>query len=207
MSLKDYIKNKFIENSYLKTILKKDSPVIDMFIEVGENFGYGDTKKEISCKYNSYGYYSEDIAGYYFTNQILNGIKTKMAYVTYITGKDNGYGTSVYMTKDGTLYKYNYSTHVGTRVDTSVLDTKELLDKYNNYLKVSLELDKDKEESKTNPKIEYMFIGDNKDKKFFYGTDNNFYMSEKNGKKVGLNKDTAEFLFCKDVWSNLEKLV
>lgn len=208
-SLRDYVKTNFIVSNYMKTIMKKNSPIIDMYIDVGNSLGYGEKKTKT---YDYYTTKSTEICGLYFYPININGNTKEMAYLAYVDKKDlpegsNLYSMSLYVDMEGKLWMYNYTTHKGINVDETVIKDEAKLKTYNNFLK-HLEDEKAKKSSnvKEDTSIDYLFIGDVLDKRFFRGSDENFYISEKNAPKTRLEANTEDFLTCKGIWANLEEI-
>lgn len=208
-SLREYVKTNFIASSYMKTILKKDSPVIDMYIEVGNSLGYGEKKTKT---YDYYTTKSKEICGLYFYPVNINGNTKEMAYLTYVDkndlpeDKNVGYGMSMYVDMEGKLWVVNYTTHKGFNTDENMIKDNAKLKMYKDFLK-HLEDENAKKSSalKEDTTIDYLFIGDILDKRFFRGSDENFYISEKNAPKTRLEANTEDFLTCKGIWANLEE--
>ena len=206
-SLREYVKTNFIASSYMKTILKKDSPVIDMYIEVGNSLGYGEKKTKT---YDYYTTKSKEICGLFFYPVSINGKSIESAYLTYIDKKDlpsecnECSGMSLYVDMEGKLWAVNYTTRKGLNVDASMIKDTAKLKMYNEFLEY-LEKNK-KSTAKEDDSIDYLFIGDVLDKRFFRGSDENFYISEKGSPKTRLEADTNDFLTCKGIWTNLEKM-
>ena len=205
-SLREYVKTNFIVSSYMKTIMKKNSPVIDMYIDVGNSLGYGEKKLKT---YDYYSTKSKEICGlYFYPININDGIK-EMAYLTYVDkndlpeDKNVGYGMSMYVDMEGKLWVVNYTTHKGFNTDENMIKDTTKLKMYNDFLEY---LEKNKKTSdKEDDSIDYLFIGDVLDKRFFRGSDENFYISEKNAPKIRLEANTEDFLTCKGIWTNLEE--
>lgn len=207
-SLREYVKTNFIVSNYMKTIMKKDSPVIDMYIDVGNSLGYGEKKTKT---YDYYTTKSKEICGLYFYPININGDTIEAAYLSFIDKNslpDNmkqEVGLSIYVAMDGTLWATNYSTHKGMMIDRSMIKDSNKLKTYDEFLKY-LEKEKSKKSGKVeDTSIDYLFIGDDVDKKFFHGSDNNFYVSEKNEPKTRLETNTNDFLVCETIWDKLEK--
>ena len=77
---------------------------------------------------------------------------------------------------------------------------------YDEYLK-SLEVKEKNNEENLLDSTKYAFIGELLMKKFYYGTDKKFYMSEKNSPKTLVNDSTNDFGYCQHLLSKITQKV
>lgn len=206
-SLKNYIKDKFIESNYKKVILKQDSKIIDMFIEVASDFGFAEKPKTKSYYgYSAYtGGYAYDL--YFYKHKLNKQDDKELAFVDYISPKD-GYltGKSVYCDRDGNLFMLDYKDNSIIPTTRDQLDSPDRIKIYDNYMeKISKKDTKTPEKQDEN--IEYTFIENNGNIKYFYGTDNNFYMSDGNTSKIKINNDTEAYTMCNNILSKIKSMV
>ena len=215
-SLREYVKEKFILSNYKKTILNTTDVVNDMFIEVASTFGYGEPKPKST--YATY-YYSgvQDSSGLYFYDQNVSGKTVKVAYLDYIDYKNitdeemkknatDKYGVSIYTDVNGNLWYMCWARSQMFPAKYEYITNEEKRKQYDEYLN-SLKVKEKNNEENLLDNIKYAFIGELLMKKFYYGTDKNFYMSEKNSPKTLVNDSTNDFGYCQHLLSKITQNV
>ena len=216
-TLREYVKEKFILSNYKKTILNKADVVGDMFIEVASTFGYSEPKAK--SNYSSY-YYStgvQDSSGLYFYDQNVGGKTIRVAYLDYINYGDikdeemkknstDKYGVSIYTDVNGNLWYMCWARSQMFPAKYEHIKNEEKRKQYDEYLK-SLEVKEKNNEENLLDSTKYAFIGELLMKKFYYGTDKKFYMSEKNSPKTLVNDSTNDFGYCQHLLSKITQNV
>lgn len=216
-TLREYVKEKFILSNYKKTILNTTDVVNDMFIDVASVFGYAEPKAKST--YTSYYYQSgvQDSSGLYFYDQVVSGKTIRMSYIDYIPYNDitdeemkknatDNYGVSIYVDVNGNLWYMCWARSQMFPAKYEHIRTEEKRKQYNEYLK-SLEVKEKNNEENLLDNIKYAFIGELLMKKFYYGTDKKFYMSEKNSPKMLVNNSTTDFGYCQNLLSKITQNV
>lgn len=216
-TLREYVKEKFILSNYKKTILNTTDVVNDMFIDVASVFGYAEPKAKST--YTSYYYQSgvQDSSGLYFYDQVVSGKTIRMSYIDYIPYNDitdeemkknatDNYGVSIYVDVNGNLWYMCWARSQMFPAKYEHIRTEEKRKQYNEYLK-SLEVKEKNNEENLLDNIKYAFIGELLMKKFYYGTDKKFYMSEKNSPKMLVNDSTNDFGYCQNLLSKITQNV
>ena len=216
-SLREYVKEKFILSNYKKTILNETNVVNEMFIDVAGTFGYGEPKPKST--YTSYYYNNgvQDSSGLYFYDQNVKGVTHKMAYLDYIsydsiTREDmkrnttDKYGVSIYTDVNGKLWYMCWARSTLFPAEYSDIKNEEKRKQYDEYVKSLKEKEKKNEENVLD-NIKYAFIGELLMKKFYYGTDKNFYMSEKNSPKTIVKDSETDFGYCQHLLSKITQCV
>lgn len=192
-TLKEYITRKYVENSYRNVILKQDTPIISMFLKVGEDFGIGDGHSFSKTK--TY-YWNEDEL--YFYNQLTSKGTKEVAYVDYLASKRR----SVYTDRQGNLFLMNYLTQ---DIEPTTIDSIEDKERKERYLKYMAKLN-NKNKKDENVDIKYTFLGKNNDKKYYYGTDEKYYVDDSNMSKNEIKDDVEAKMYCDGVLAQLKKM-
>lgn len=215
-TLREYVKEKFILSNYKKTILNETNVVNEMFIDVAQTFGYGEPKPKSTTSYY-YNYGVQDSTGLYFYDQVIQGKTQKLAYLDYINYNEikdeemkknatDKYGVSIYTDVNGKLWYMCWARSMMFPAKYSDITNEEKRKQYDEYVKSLKEKEKNNEEN-TIDNTKYAFIGELLMKKFYYGTDKNFYMSEKNSPKTLVNDSTTDFGYCQHLLSKITQSV
>jgi len=210
-TLKEYIKDKFILSNYQKTILNKDNEVIKMFIDVASTFGYSTPKVKTFSTY----YYNgiNDSSGLYFYDQMIDGKSVRLAYLDYVSydkitdenvkkNISDKYGITLYTDVNGKIFYMDWSRKQLFDAKYEYIKTEDKRKQYDDYVAKLKEKEK-KNEANTTDKVEYAFIGELLLKKFYYGTDRKFYVSENNAPKTVINDATTDFGYCQHLLSKI----
>lgn len=216
-TLKEYVKEKFILSNYKKIILNENNLVNDMFIDIAHTFGYGEPKEKITKTHYYYDTGVQDPSGLYFYEQVIQGKKYKLAYLDYVNYEDikreevkkncsECYGITIYTDEYGNLMYMSWSRTNLYPAEYSDIRNDEKRIQYDEYLK-SLEVKEKNNEENLLDNTKYAFIGELLMKKFYYGTDKKFYMSEKNSPKTLVNDSTNDFGYCQHLLSKITQNV